>query len=574
MKRVLFLIAMLALIAPAFAFVPGDIVVYSDNTGAHVQDSGVNIVFGAKGDGVTDNCTAITNAVNAAAAGAPLSLTFGPGTFLSSCAISSSGRSITIQGAGKSATTLEFTNSTNGITVNTSVEFTVDVENLSLQTTAVGVGNAISITYAPAGFANRDIKHVNLSNVLIKGVSQATEAWNACVSMTTVSFVNIDNTDCLGSNGTAGTTGDAQSDNTNTPYGFLISDVTGINPGDFKFTNVMVQSVANAIYIDNNKTEGVQLIDCSIIQVGTAVHWYTGSANQGRPQFLAVGNNLSVYVAGFDLRGVTESAITQNLFYHNPGSTSAATLIQAAGVGGLTIAHNQLESFVATATASTTGIVLTQAAGYSVTATYATNVRDNIIGAQAAANSFALGIKFDAGAAQDNLGNNWCGSNVTLCVEDVSGTAAGQQLSPGRRYIQVKLSAPQSINNATATSVAWDTIGYQTLGWTSVPGANVTPTANQPFIFARCYGQVEFTFNATGTRTASLFKNGVAIGGASPTVTVAAISASSVATDINFVSGIFTIAAGDNITVSVSQTSGGALNLDPQTTWLECEAIE
>jgi hypothetical protein len=557
--------------------VVGDAASWNNTSGTLLADSGVSLnglgIPGAKGDGVTDNCAAINAAISAAGPGNPVSLSFGPGTYVSSCAITSTGRSVTVRGAGKSTSSMKFTGATDGFTLNTSLSYSVDITDITIYTTSTNTGSGVSINYTTNGYFNRENKRANLRDVRFIGFTPANQSWTQCVTFTNVNFVNVTNVDCTGSNGTAGTSGNVQADNTNTPFGFVIANNDSIHPTDYKFTNVGITSVNVGIYADNVNLEGLQIITSSIVGVGTGVHWYTGAANQGRPQITVIGNNTSTYGDAFDIKGISEGNISGNLIYHNESSTTAANMINLAGIGGMSVTYNQIESFVQNSVAPTTGIMIQSAAGYPVPASYGVTVRGNIIGAQAAAGTYAVGINFAPGAAQATLGGNYCGPSVTVCVEDTSGTAIGQQLAPGRRYITAKLGAGTSIPDTTSVAIPWDVIGPATVGWGTTPSANVTVGANSPFIFVRCTGQAEFAANATGSRTAEILKNGILVGGASPALSVTA-STGGLATDLNLVTGIIPVTGGDALTFVVSQNSGGALGLDPQLTWMQCEAVE
>jgi hypothetical protein len=272
------------------------------------------------------------------------------------------------------------------------------------------------------------------------------------------------------------------------------------------------------------------------------------------------------------MTGQSESFIAHNLFYHNQQSTSNQTCLMLLGVNSISIEDNQFENFNPGASPTTTGISVGPATGYPVPASYQIKIKGNLF----AANSsfYTQGIILNPGVAQIWVGGNRFGPNVATAITDNSAVPPGQQTAPGRHYITVKLSVSQGIPSGIDTPVLWDTVQYQTLGWTFTPPASaITIPANQPYLAVRCTAGVEFASNGTGRRIMKFLHNG-SIGPGLPVQSTPAITIPSNATDLSAVTSIFAVQGGDTISLLVGQDSGGALGLDVQVTWMSCEAIE
>jgi hypothetical protein len=475
---------------------------------------------------------------------------------------------------GKSGSELRYTGLTgNLMNATMSAQNTVSVTDVALTTTATMAGHAIDLTYSPAGFADRDVTHFSIAHVRMKGVNQATQSWSACVALGNVFAVHWDDADCLGVNGTDGTTADTEAANTQTPYGVLISGTS--YPGDYQIINSVFQSLNYGIYADGLTLEGLRLVNDVMLLVGHGIHWATGIPYQGRPGFVVQGTHFNVYTSAVETTGVSEVAIGPgNLFYHNESSTSAAQLVQVNAAAGGYISGNEFEAFVPPNTPTTTGIYVAGALGYATPASYLIQIDKNLFGAQSP--HLQTGVQLASGASQVWLGSNYFGPNVGTGYVDGSGAGFGQQTAPNRHFVMAKLVALAglSIPNNTDTPVTFDAAVYNTSGWTfAQPSASFTVAANQPFLFARCSAHVQWAPSAAGERYVEIRRNGSAFSGMPASFIATSPGGASLDQDAGAMA-ITPVAAGDVFTLHVLQTSGDALVLNPQFTWMSCEAVE
>lgn len=136
---------------------------------------------------------------------------------------------------------------------------------------------------------------------------------------------------------------------------------------------------------------------------------------------------------------------------------------------------------------------------------------------------------------------------TTGCVFQNLAAAPVAVQNPAKCYIEIHSSANQSIPNATPTVWSLDTVGAG-FSWVTLPSANAITIPE-----AGCYNiDVSLTFmgNVAGVCSVSILKNGtpISIGEATSSSIVSA-------------SCTKTFSVGDAITVSVNQSSGGAVTI-------------
>jgi hypothetical protein len=134
----------------------------------------------------------------------------------------------------------------------------------------------------------------------------------------------------------------------------------------------------------------------------------------------------------------------------------------------------------------------------------------------------------------------------------------GQTDALAASAVKVNRTSSQSIPDSTATAIVWNNqIGDLGGYWSS--GANITMPSDYPAGVTTylCVAHliIKFATNATGTRQVQTLLNGSAV----DTVTFGGIAGDP--TIVPFTSTFFAVAEGDVITVEVTQTSGGALNV-------------
>ena len=130
----------------------------------------------------------------------------------------------------------------------------------------------------------------------------------------------------------------------------------------------------------------------------------------------------------------------------------------------------------------------------------------------------------------------------------------------------VKKTGTQSINNGTDTKIAWDSEDSDEGGWHDNVTNNTRITVPVTATY-RISVSIEFVTNGTGGRFVNVFKNGVAIPGAS----VAQATASFVT--VLTLSYPVDLQAGDYLEVNVYQASGGALNVSNGNSFFRVEKV-
>lgn len=164
--------------------------------------------------------------------------------------------------------------------------------------------------------------------------------------------------------------------------------------------------------------------------------------------------------------------------------------------------------------------------------------------------------------------NLHAGSGVSLTVADDPGNdevdvtiaATGGGGSSSSVRVRRSLGSPQSIPNATVTTVTWDTTVWDDGPYDDIGGTNperlTVPAGLAGRYLVAC--SVSFAANGTGARQLRLVHTGTGAGAGivgmstwSPTGFDATSSAS----------GVVDLTEGDYLTVQVYQNSGGALNL-------------
>jgi hypothetical protein len=527
---------------------------------------GSGFVPGVVGDGATDNCAALQGYL--ALGTSPLTIFLPAGTFLSSCEIYVTGKSVSIRGLGSAATELRFTGATNGFRIDTSAQKMVNVADIAITTTRANLNSAVKVSYTVSGFNDRDVAKLKVRDVLIKGADQKTQSWNKCLDLLDVNNVRVDGLECFGIQGPLGTAGQAEAANTVTSYGIYLA---GTNyPTDYKILSSMFLSLNKAFSSVNTMTEGLYFTSNTFVNVGTGVEWIVAPSGQGRPQLTFIGNHINAYSSCIKLSGVAESTISDNLFYHSPGATSEQFCVNLTNTNAVSVNNNQFENF---SSAPTTGVLVFNDTGTYSTPPYLVKIAGNLFGSESS--TYPIGIFINTNVPQTFASDNRFGPNVGVKITDNSGVSPGQQTAFGRHYIQVKRGgSAQSIPSGVTTLVSWDAIDYQTLGWTfTVPSTYIAIPASQPTMRIKCAAAVQFDANATGYRTVRFLKNGV--GGLGLPVSQRPTSMpGGVTTDISMATGIISVVGNDTISLEVSQNSGAALNLNQQYTWLTCEMVE
>lgn len=222
---------------------------------AHMATSWVNVMDqGVKGDGSTDDTTAIQAVINAMPSTGG-TIYFPPGTYKLSAALALKSNLVLI-GAGQAASILQQTTTTaaclSGVDVNT-----LTIERMQLQGPASGTGTGITLTRS----AQANCRYISLRDLYIRQFGQDGVAISNCI-VSHFARVNCEN---------------------NGRHGFFLFGVTGGAAG----TSVAL----DACYANTNTTTGFNLFN----MVYTAL---SGCASEGHPTNYLIDTCQGVSLSG------------------------------------------------------------------------------------------------------------------------------------------------------------------------------------------------------------------------------------------------------------------------------------
>jgi hypothetical protein len=164
---------------------------YAADLNAIVTSSTVKM-FGAVGDGVTDDSAAFQAALNAAAAGGILFIP--AGTYnIGAALLQATTGAVTFEGAGSGVTILNFSNATDGITFNLTPSATVHVRGMTIARTATGAAYAnTGLTFSTAASQVARIGNSTIDDVRLMGNAVRTTAWATGINIFNTSLVGFD----------------------------------------------------------------------------------------------------------------------------------------------------------------------------------------------------------------------------------------------------------------------------------------------------------------------------------------------------------------------------------------------
>ena len=456
------------------------------------------------------------------------------GIFESSKQLTVSGKSFSLIGSGIGTSRILWTTgaATSGIDITlTDTEQQINVEDISLKTQLLGVGTAIfvdgsSISY---GIFNGDrVKPQFTANDLwVIGDGDAQDdGWDNGLHFEGLMNVAVDDYDFTGYiNG-----GVNHSDS-----GIKI---TGSNiPIHNVYSKLTIISCQYGVFA-NNDGEGLIISDSFLVDVDYGVHWVsTKGTYAGSPQLNVNNTHINARFDNVYAFDVSQIDINNCLFYKRPNSTADSSGIHIEdSVGGSIINNNVFVN--ASATFAFDGVFLD---GDTIN----TRVIDNTF------QTIDTGLVFGAGTANNDRHNNQYYNVAVAPVSDL-----GDNIKPTGLYSHIKKDAVQAIVTATPTEVIFDSVIVDTLGGVDLGvDANVITIPSRVFNISVEAG-ITWQNNSTGTRTMQIYKNGSA-STVAPTITQGGATTSS----MSLFSANIPVTAGDEISVYVTQTSGGNLTL-------------
>ena len=535
----------------------GDVIVGTDGArwkNINTQKLSVK-VYGAKGDGVTDDTAAFVKAIAAS------SFLYVPaGVYVINSTLTFPDRDLTIVGEGVGTSELRFGAVSTGITATFSDSITsVDVRDLLLTTTQSGVGTAASFTW-PEDFEHGFTARAYFSRLAVRGVDDYLDGWSKGVVLTQCDNATFVSCSFKGQGGSPATF--TQAANTVSLHGVEL--LGRYSPTDFHFTNCWFYCWQDGLYIGDT-AEGVILTSCTFVEVMRGVSWATGLWSlsypvnpggnaSGRPQLVLSGCHVSCFQKAVNTNGVVGVHVSDCLFYHNDRATQVGNLIEIVNSTDCFIHDTELWSF--NSAFGTNGVVF----GSNVTASHVHDV--HIV--NPSGNVF-VGVLLQPGANSNYVYNITKRGSITTSLILDQGVAN----AIGRRGVLAYNVAAISVADSSDVVVPFSNTVYDTDNFWSGAGGNLTIPSGVSTV--RLTASAVFDVNAAGARKIAIYRAGSISYAGQGSCTVNATSGLS--TQLNCATGVLRVAEGDVFSLVVLQNSGGALNVQPTITSLSIEVL-
>jgi hypothetical protein len=472
--------------------------------------------FGAVGDGVTDDTAAIQAAINSVQSLSGGHLYIPEGTYKLSSTLNMTPQNCVIEGSGQNSV-LNFAACTSGagIAINgPTVRF-----ELCRFTVTNAFASGISLNYGATISSTNGVSRVNIHDIIINGSGlHGLEMTNTYMAK----FYDIESINNAGDG--FHLNGNHTSLSFNRCWaGGDSAYPNGGNQGRGWFINGVIYSTFEACAADWNQETG-----WSIYNTCATNFLNCGSESNNKEGFF-VGTG-STYRTGVNVPDIYGVSFNGCFGFNN----SQATVNLFANLIGVQTANSypasiDIENCYSLHTGSTSYAVVLNGASGQITTREAMNFYNGY-------STFVLGSVF---------------RNNTYMQ--------------GRSIIAT-LSTAQSIANNTPTTAAINAQFTNTMAATIVSNSIIIPETTTKIVVT---ANASWDISATGTRTIAIFKNGAAItGGGSSIVNSAGYTIQ------NITSAMLQVVTGDAISLQVTQTSGGALNLlNTSDTFLSVESV-
>jgi hypothetical protein len=511
---------------------------------AQLPNQEINVKdFGAVGDGVTDDTSALQSAIAAALATIPTSAVRVPvGVYKLSSQLTST-ESVCIFGDGVEQTQLVWDGASTSQGLAISYSSSRDkahpyIRDLSFVRDSAYGGTAISIDGSGSG-GHADSQRAIIQNVRIDRSSVATDtgSWEYGIFATSVDGCYIDGCSFQGDN-------DQVSPSTDY-YGTFIR-ITGTDADNevnahFNVTNTRANRAKYGIYASN--CEGIYVDNFRYFNVDNGIKYDNVGATTSTttsPRIMMTGGHIKPRFIGVELTYTTHT-ILRDIYFLDSNLTTTEH-IKLANTLNSTIEGCHFEGL---AGSTADGITITSSSFDNlITGCHFSGTGSNAIEIDSSSQSNSVGHNF---FRFDNWGNYVVNNSPFL-------------MWVGGSY-RLKLDSTQTIPNNTGTAISWDSVNVSELGSSySDLGTDATKLniVRRGKYRVTCY--LQFAANATGYRYLDIRVNGSNLLGSNGTTVMPQPTGN---TRMSVVSDVLNLNNGDYITAYVEQTSGG--NLDLQT---------
>lgn len=422
--------------------------------------------FGAKGDGTTDDTTAVQNAMDALSSGGVLY--FPAGAYkLTAQLVVPSNQNYSMRGAGMEVTRLFWTNSAGGVYWNATgfarfKSFTI--EGMSLTTTYAGGGTAIQVGDGSSVIESA-VTFRDLAITGNDGVHETSSYWTRGVYLYGLRFAVFENVRIWGKDGIS-------TSYESTEGVYLRATTSGAQVG-FCFSNFWVSNFRYGIR-GEGWLEGIYVQNGEIWNCEKAISIDRTGATMAGALFVK-NMHTNAWAGNVFAKNMNAVCVTGCDIYHGcapPSGAMGSNMINLETCDMCIVSGNKFETAYST---STNGVYLTDVDGCNVSGNLFYNINDTgVVCASGTSDTFVTGNSFMGGgnvmatAVTFLSGSERCGARANFIGANVTdGWAnAGTNTYFGGRGALIKKTSSQAITSGAGwVKLTWDASEYDRGGW-------------------------------------------------------------------------------------------------------------
>jgi hypothetical protein len=281
--------------------------------------------FGAVGDGVADDTTALTNAL------ATGKTVYASKTYKTTATIAVTNTKVTLFGGG----TIIKTAGTGYVLAISNTDFTqpVWIEGIKIQTTQVEQDSGLSITYAASDANNRLQHRCTLRDIEIRGDNVGTHGFLVGCALNNVHRPIISGVNIAGRQ-----SGSTAADFQHMTDGFKITESGTTGVTDYFFSHCQVFAAGNG-WSGTGHLEGLTFVQCLAVAVNRGFYF---SLSAAYPWLTTNECHAAVFDSGFNLTNVAQAKINNCLIYRRAEATANTVGIYLNGTTDSNVTGNTL----------------------------------------------------------------------------------------------------------------------------------------------------------------------------------------------------------------------------------------